>query len=417
MNTSKKVSTALVILILPILQACSAGAAWEGTVTDSAGIAVVHNPDVTLWRAGEEWTVTEDLRIGTVAGDPEYQFGQLTFLDVGPDGTIYAMDFQASEVKVYDAQGTYVRTIGGPGQGPGEIGPNNAFVLVSPEKEVIVPDLTNGRVNFYTDDGEPKGSFPISIEAGAPALWAVDGSGRLMAQLRGLNVPGIAALQEGDPIVVYDTAGVVVDTVAVLPKGQTLAGTSEEQFSIMVFAAEPIWDIATDGTVFYAMSDQYRILVNDPQGDLVRIITRPYTPKPVEEQAEEAIRRLMRQQFTDLGLPPAQAEQFMSGVGFADYYPAFGQFFLGPDGSLWVQRVRSARDMADGAGEEFEFDPQDIGSPEWEVMDSEGRYLGVVTFPDRFRPVTAHGDRIYGIWADELDVQYVMRLRVERPAQ
>ena len=106
----------------------------------------------------------------------------------------------------------------------------------------------------------------------------------------------------------------------------------------------------------------------------------------------------------------------MQGIGFADFVPAFGQVFLGPEGSLWVQRTRSARDMAEGAEEGAEFDAQDIGSPEWEILDAEGRYMGVVTLPEKFRPVNVKDDHIYGVWSDELDVQYVVRLRVNRPA-
>ena len=106
----------------------------------------------------------------------------------------------------------------------------------------------------------------------------------------------------------------------------------------------------------------------------------------------------------------------MQGIGFADFYPAFGQMFIGPGGNLWVQRIRSARDMAAGAEEEVEFNPQNIGSPEWELYDQEGRYLGVVTLPDRFTPLNAQGDDLYGVWTDEFDVQYVMRVKIERPA-
>jgi hypothetical protein len=419
MKTWKKSPILLLLLpTLPLLQGCADGAsAWSGTVTDSAGIAIVQNPSVPLWGEGEAWTFTEDLRIGTVAGDPQYQFGQLAFMDVAADGTIYAMDLQAAEVKAYDAQGNYLRTIGGPGQGPGEIGQGAVFVYVDPAGGLVVPDLTNRRVNRYSAEGEATGSFPISIEAGVPTLWVMDDTGRLMAQLRGMNVPGIEALEEGDPIVVYDTTGVVVDTVAMLPKGQMLAGATEQQFSMVLFAPEPVWDLATDGSVYYAMNDQYRVLVNDPAGNLTRIITRESTPKPVEERDREAILRLMQDQYRQFGLPPAQIEQILQGVGFADFYPAFGQIFLGPEGTLWVQRIRSARDMAGDAGEEFEFDPQDIGSPEWEVLDSEGRFMGVVTFPDGFQPRNVQGDHVYGLWQDELDVQYIVRLKVNRTVQ
>jgi hypothetical protein len=37
------------------------------------------------------------------------------------------------------------------------------------------------------------------------------------------------------------------------------------------------------------MTDQYKIFVNRPEGNLVRIITRDVEPKPVEEADKKAI--------------------------------------------------------------------------------------------------------------------------------
>ena len=374
-------------------------------------------PPRPIWRNGSEWTATEEVRIGTIAGDPEYQFGFLAFVEVGEDGTMFGMDLQAQEVRAYDTEGTYLRSIGGPGSGPGEIGQGAVFVFDDGRGGLIVPDLGNQRVNRYLPSGEPTGSFPIALASGIPTRWGVDPAGRLFAQLRGLNVQGFSALTEGDPIVVYDTTGAVVDTIAVLPQGQTLANATEEQFSMVLFAPEPVWDLDDSGSIFYAMNDQYRILVNDPEGQLTRVITRQIEQKPVEESDKNAILSAIRDQYAQLGLPPAQTEQLIQGIGFAEFFPAFGLIFLGPGETLWVQRIRSSKDMAEGAEEGFEFDAQDIGSPEWEVFDPEGRYLGVVELPEGFQPTTVKGDLIYGIWRDDLDVQYIMRLRVNQTPQ
>jgi hypothetical protein len=417
MNTWMRFPSFLLVFTLPLLQACDGGtSAWQGTVTDSAGITVVHNPSVPLWSDGDEWTVTEDLRIGTPAGEPEYQFGILGFMDVDEEGTVYAIDAMAQNVRVFDAQGSYLRTIGEPGSGPGEIAQGAAFVFLDADGGVVVPDLGNVRVNRYSSDGSLLGSFPLQFQAGIPRLWAIDSSGRLMAQLQGRNLEGFATLAEGDPIVVYDTTGAVVDTVALLPKGQTLAETTDEQVRVKLFAAEAWWVLDPHGSIYYAMSDQYRIFLNDPDGNLTRIITRTVEPKPVEEADEQAIFDLLRTQLTQAGAPGAVIEQQLQAVFFAENYPLFGLMFVGPEESLWVQRVRTARDMAEVAGEDVVFDPQDAASPEWEVFDREGRYLGVVTLPERYSPRAISGDHIYGVWRDELDVQYIMRVRVERPA-
>jgi hypothetical protein len=56
-----------------------------------------------------------------------------------------------------------------------------------------------------------------------------------------------------------------------------------------------------------------------------------------------------------------------------------------------------------------------MGSPNWEVFDAEGRFLGVATMPHRFQPMRFEGDKIYGIQRDELDVQYIVVLNVVKP--
>ena len=53
-----------------------------------------------------------------------------------------------------------------------------------------------------------------------------------------------------------------------------------------------------------------------------------------------------------------------------------------------------------------------MGGQDWDVFDAAGRYLGVVTMPPDFAPMVFLHDQIYGVWRDELDVQYVLRLRI-----
>ena len=126
-----------------------------------------------------------------------------------------------------------------------------------------------------------------------------------------------------------------------------------------------------------------------------------------------AIRSAVQEQMETLGAPPQAVQVIMQGLTIGDFYPAFGLLGAGPSGSVWVQRIRSAADMA--GGEDEDFDVQNVGSPEWEVFDAEGRYLGVVELPARFTPAKITEDAVYGIWLDELDVQYVKRLSIVKP--
>lgn len=56
--------------------------------------------------------------------------------------------------------------------------------------------------------------------------------------------------------------------------------------------------------------------------------------------------------------------------------------------------------------------PEDLGAPAWDVFDAEGRFLGAVTMPERFAPGLFRDDKIHGVWRDELNVEYVVRLRI-----
>ena len=48
-----------------------------------------------------------------------------------------------------------------------------------------------------------------------------------------------------------------------------------------------------------------------------------------------------------------------------------------------------------------------------DVFDREGRFLGEVTLPQSFLPMTYRGDNLYGRWTDDLGVHYVMVLKIE----
>ncbi|HEY8537179.1 MAG TPA: 6-bladed beta-propeller, partial [Vicinamibacterales bacterium] len=94
---------------------------WAGTVdTLASGRLVVRNPDAPLWRPGEAWELRERFRLGAMEGDGADVFGNIVDVELGPDGALYVLDAQASEVRVFGSDGTHLRTFGRSGRGPGE---------------------------------------------------------------------------------------------------------------------------------------------------------------------------------------------------------------------------------------------------------------------------------------------------------
>jgi hypothetical protein len=399
-------------LLLSILSACGGeggggDGAWAGTVRDSAGVTVVENPVDGLWGEGEAWTVEEVFRVGGMEGGPEAEFGMVIGVDLDDEGRVYVADQQARRLRVFDADGSFVREIGAPGEGPGEFGPGISGVFIQGDT-VNAPDITNARVNRFTTEGEVLTPRRVELSGGIPMRWDETGSGELVAQRRGMDVEGMEALADGDPIATLPAEGEEARVLATLPQGQSFQMSGGNP-SIRIFEAEPMWDLADDGVVAQGMNNQYRIeLWRD--GALERVVSRPVEPVEVTEGEERRILDMTREMMASTGVPPQAVEQVIQQMEFADSYPVFAQLLRSEDGTLWVQRIRTSRDVPEGV----EWSAQDMGSNEWEVFDAEGRYLGVLAFPLRFQPIREVDGVIWGVERDEFDVQSVVGYRVLR---
>jgi len=394
------------LLVVPVA-ACGGGGASGGVMSDSAGVAIVENSGRGSWGADGPWEFAEALKIGTSAGDPEYQFGQVAALDVDEAGNIYVLDQQAQDVRVYDAAGKYVRSVGRPGNGPGELSRGAASVLLGQGDTVYVADLMLQRMSRYAPDGSDAGTFPLPLDQGISARWEMTAQNTFLQQIQTLPVAGTPdAAPPVNLIVSRATDGSLQDTVMHLKASQTVE-LSASGPRIRMFQPEAVWTLLPGDRIATAVNSTYRVEVHAPDGTLERVINRPSERKPVGESDRQALLKALREVWERNGVPPQAIPQLVSAISFADYYPAFANLLSGPNGSLWVQHIRTAADMGAAGGD---FDAQDIGSPTWDVFDADGRLLGTVTFPDRFLAMRFHGDSVYGVWRDDMDVQHVMVL-------
>lgn len=404
-----KIKTMAMAAAVTTLAGCGgegSGSAWAGTVVDSAGVQVVHNPMAGVWGAEEGWTVEEVFRVGGMDASTESQFSFVIGVDVDEQGRVYVADQQSRQIQVFNADGSHALSVGQPGDGPGEFGQALSGVFVD-GGVIRAPDMTNQRVNLYSLDGTPTGSIPFSMADGIPLRWDEAATGELVIQRRGVASEGMAALEEGDPISTLPAEG-ESRVLATLPQGQSFRMENGAP-TFRIFDPEPMWDVAGDGRLARAMNSEYRVELWSPES-LERIITRPVTPVEVTEAEERRILDMTRELMIGQGAPPQAAEQVLQQMQFADNYPAFAQLLLGSDGHLWVQRIRTSRDVPEGE----EWSPQDLGSHEWDVFDSEGRYLGIMELPLRFQPLREVDGVLWGIQRDEFDVQAVVGLRVVR---
>lgn len=402
---------------LPACTGTADDANWLGTEVDSAGIRWIHNPVQGIWGEGEGWTFTETLTIEAPEGEPIYEFGRITGMDLGPDGRLFVLDGMAGEIRVFDLQGAYLETIGRRGQGPGELSRGPGGVFVMSDGRVAVPDMGNQRLNWFESPGPAAGaaevpshhSIRISYADGFPVRWDGDDLGNVVVQRRAMGGNEDSELAEGDPLArLGETEG--EERFLILPPAKTVWMVGDAP-RFKIFETEPTWDLGPSGTLRTGMTGAYSIEVRDPDGTVRMVITKDHTSPPVRESDRERYLALFRAALDRIGLPPRGIQRQVDGISFGADYPAITEIMEGPGGTTLVRGVQAVGDMEIlDLAEEMS---KRLGSSTWDVFDERGRYQGPVQLPPRFTPMVWTDGAVYGRWLDELDRPYVKRLEWE----
>jgi len=406
--------------------ACGGGDTASTTTAevDPDGVEIVRSSGNGAWGGTPAWRFEADLSIGGISAPIEEQFGNIGPLGgiaVSPDGSIYILDVFTRELRAFDSTGACRRTIGRPGEGPGEFGEELTTVLVGSEGQLVVPDLANQSIHRFSPDGEYLDSPRLQVansDFGAfiPLRWDRMADGRIVAQLRTFTFgPEGLGGAESDVIVALDADGQPTDTVLMMKTGETLAAQGDGVPLVTIFAPEPVWSVGGNGGLVTARTDAFRLTIHAADGSVDRIIERDVpariiTERDVDELLEAGGAAIARELGAGITVPTEILGEFLR---FGETFPLLVQIMSGPDGTLWVRGVEDPV-KAMGMLEGIPRDLQSFGGRLLSVFDGDGAYLGDMELPDRFKPVIWEGESLYGIQLDDLDVQTVVRLRLVR---
>lgn len=367
---------------------------WAGMDTLSSGQVVIRNSAHALWEPGSEWRVVERFRIGTATGDGPDAFGRVEAFDVDRAGRIWILDSLARRVLVFDSSGSHVRTIGRRGGGPGEFG-EPVDIDLAPDGNMWVVDVENNRISAFDADGRYVDARRIPTRFKMWPWWGgFDDQGRYYT-------PVGATPSETETVaytlVRHDMALVPRDTLA-RPQDPIARDVFEYRGSIarVPFQGSLTWRLSRDGTVWALVTDEYRLFQLDWAGDTLRTIIRTARSLPVTEDDLDRLRSAWARQIQQEGEP-----RWWSRLPKRKP-PVTGSFFVDDQGTIWVER--EAETTSD-RGRLFD------------VIDLEGRYLGVVRLPFAARrrpsPIVRDG-ALYGVTFDELDVPYIVKAAITK---
>ncbi len=390
---------ATLLVLSSLCVACARGAdrsdaaAWEGTVdTLSTGQIVVRNEGRGTWTA--PWSAEETLRLGSATGTGPETFGQIRSLDVDGAGRLWILDGQADEIRVFDASGEYVRTVGRKGSGPGEFAQPMRLDL-GPDGRIWVMDPDNGRLSQFDTAGTYLAGLPA---AGGfitlPWPGGFDDADRYYSPAPVFEPSFHMGLAR------FDTTYSPLDTLTppedpdTRPSFKIEEGGLTRVVASVPFTGQLLWRVSPQGTLWALVTGDYRLFELDAAGDTLRTAYRSYDPVPVTSaDRAEAIEDL--KWFTDLG-----GRIDLSLI--PSVKPGASTFFIDDRGNLWVLPVTSG---------------DDARQP-WDIFDPTGIYLGRIELPFTMAasPLPrVEGDLLYGVVRDELDVPYVVVAHIRRP--
>lgn len=413
----------LVTFLYLSVAACGGGESSAGGPSSATGLDA---PDRNLTLA-----TTPVYQVGGFDAPDWATFGAVTSVRFDAEGRLYILDSQAKQVTVVGTDGSFLGTIGSPGEGPGELSSPFGLALTT-DGRVAVFDIGHQGFVVYDSEGEyiattrvdmQEVGFPGREISPHPSGGIISGvGGRIRMEING----DVQAGPPSRPVAYFPLAGGEEGRVVYrawdlpqAPESDTdleLAGGQSFTMRMPVERAfEPglYTDVLPDGRLAVVDSVGYRVKLIDMDGRVVRTLERPILPTPVTGAIEERERDRRLAEMTEGGGPQMviqfrttgpggggggqvasdavrrMMEQRLESMVFAEEIPVIESMVADWEGRLWIQR---------NSGEPGEPGPTDI-------ITIAGEYLGSLA-PDGLRTPRAFGPDglIVRIETDEFDV-------------
>ena len=413
--------TALVVTLSSLACVSERGPAPVASQVDSAGVRVITNSARGAWGRAGPWTVKKDLSIGIATGAPEYQFGRVVDVGATSDGRIYVLDQMAAEVRVFDAEGVFLFSFGGLGEGPGEFSDHRPLganeLSVTDYGEILVADQVNNRLTRFNTEGDYLGSVPLGVPEAEPIVsnWHPNGGYAVHKVVWDRTWNGVVRIDPRD--------GEIMDTLLAFPFQPNGWGRvdPDERGRTEALMHSPLWAIMPDGRIVSGMSDESWFEIRTADGDLSTIVRRheenPVLTETEQQRFLDSLMDLWTRMFEAEDQPEDWIEaEIRRGYGIyipPERLPAITGFAPGPAGTIWVRQAVPVTEMT--VDILYQRRPlQEFWGPDWDVFSSTGVLLGQIALPSSFTVTSIQETAIYGVEVDEASgVQRVLRLLVQ----
>jgi 6-bladed beta-propeller len=331
------------------------------------GVPVIHNPSHpgSPQGAASQLTLKEELSVGVSTERPETSFSRIRDIEVDDLNRIYILDAKACHIKVFDGSGKYLRTIGKQGQGPEEFSRPFGMSLVG-QGLIAVEDMGNRLIKFLDLDGH----YVKSLITAKMRMFA-----RATFSSQGFILGMVTAVDPENPVYEMTKFDSALNPIKVLRTCPLPAQSGLDPFLPVFY-----FQVDRNDNIVYGFPKNYEIEILNPEGGVLKRITKDYDPIEITEEEKETERK---------NHPPEIR------LVFSKYYPPFRLFMCDDEGRIIVQ----ARERRDGR----------LGYV-YDVFDEQGRYI--VKFNIDATPLLWRRGKMYALAESEEGFQYIKRYKV-----
>jgi hypothetical protein len=377
---------------------------WTAQVdTVATTVRVVDTPPAGV--IGPTLIGQEELRVGTMEGAGPTSFGSLRELAVLRDGRFAVADAQSEEVRLFDRDGTHLRTLGGAGAGPGEL-QGLQGVYVDHEGFLRVAEQRNGRLSVFDPDAGFLTSYPLqlySYRGRGPWNAAMDPAGRTLVASSGQYGEG----RYWNMVRVYDPTMTQIDSIPYydytddvnredFPGAWLISLGNGRMFMGVPFYALPV-EVLTASGEFWSSRDgasHLEVARWRPAGDTSLVIMSMREPDLVTPAERDSAMADVRARLAErMAGPPSLSPSKIPASKTPLHALSFDD-----RGRIWA-RVGDA----------------DARTSTYDVFDPEGIHAETVELPfqaDLWIPPVVRGDELWAVVTDDMDVQFVVRARL-----
>jgi len=381
------------------------GAPAAVTVRDSLGVTIVENGEAQL-----EQTATLGVSQGPVLSIETTEAGTFVLHEVRavvplPGGGWAVGNEGTGQVLLFDAEGGLVRTVGRPGEGPGELR-SIASVAPLPGDSLAVWDPTLRRLTIFDAEGRAAREVSLGrLMEGEPwsELLPLAGGHFALAPVHSMpegREPGVSrrasefhrVSSTGDVVASYGSVPGHEVMVAEPAPGRVLYGP-------VFFGARTAAAVVGE-TLVVGTGESPEVRFYSPA--LTRVLRWPHTPLPVTEGLLEEVLEIVLAGVPEAARGP-QRELFR-GLPHGDTVPPYEDLLVSDRGELWVGEYMGAQAAAD-AGR--------VPSLRWLVFDGGGALSATARTPEGFRLHAVSGGSLAGVHRDEQGLESIRVYRLE----